>query len=737
MSKIRKYKSFGVRRDNNLSDISDKEASLNNILNNLPGIDEDAGITFISQDLDAIRGLKDTNVIPESFTQLAQSTPISTVVDSNGNIVLDENGNEILRAVTPLVRIEDRISKFRTVTEDAPAFTSGQGPKASFVPSTLIPSFTKLSNISDNIEAALLNPAVQVSNDFWTLGEFIINDRLRPEFSNSYGGILWEGYYIPNPNTALHIFSYETSGLFHVEYDRFGDGNWEIVKSIYAKKRNVIVETSATASTEIILQNGETRFLSVGDFVDGSPDNVVVGILNNTVTLTNPITVSAGQSLVFDMLLGESTVRGGYQINEILDFGENPQMKKRIFWWFPDVNGYTPTLKYLRNVISPRSIYEYFFLNQEPATEIPQKNSIRELLDLAVTPSAQTFGNPSDYKEFKSSLLTESLYTPKSSIAEITKQNTTITFNQGNRSATGNFSTTEVGNIIIPTAVTDFEIVVKKDTKIKYNNNSSSTVRIINQAWSQSQTSYPVSIIDHNGIVDYFVASSTNDVVSIASNDSTLRLKKNMICITEGTTNTSFVRITEVISNTEFRVSQPLNIQNKFVFVYANSGITDNSLDFFCAGVFGQALATESVVNQNTLELVSVSGIQIGQVVQFDGAIDENTTVANITGNIVTLSKNIVTTIKQGETIVFAPAGTSVNKSICVLPLDTSPPFVGTADGLDTDQKSILSTQTPFNVRVNRLEFKNTTVNTASILENYDRKIPIANNQLSIIAKKV
>ena len=90
MSQSRKYRSFGVRRENNLSDIDNKVQALNNLLNDLPGVEEESGITFISEDLDAIRGLKDTDIGPDSFIQLALTAPRTTEIDEEGNVILSE-----------------------------------------------------------------------------------------------------------------------------------------------------------------------------------------------------------------------------------------------------------------------------------------------------------------------------------------------------------------------------------------------------------------------------------------------------------------------------------------------------------------------------------------------------------------------------------------------------------------------------------------------------------------------
>lgn len=743
MVQNKKYRSYGILRKNNMSDILNKEEALNNLLNNLPEVDEENGITFISQDLNAIRGIKDTDIGPSDFSQLAGTTPTTIQVDGNGVPVLNAANNIIVVDVNPLIRLEDRFRLYRGITEDPPIFSSGRGPTAYFIPSDLLPiSFPKASTIDDEIGTSLLDQSVQVSSDFWVLGEFYINDRIRPDFADEYGGIMWEGYYLPNPSSNIQTFSYETSGLFHVEYDRFSDGNWQVLKSIYAKLRDVLVQSDATDATTIILQPGELVYISVGDFLSGNTEFVITSISEstNSITLSNEITVTAGQSLTFDMPLGISNTSGQYTINEMIDRGETPQMKKRIFWWFPETELYetessAPEYRYLLNRISGRERYDFYFLNSESASPTPSSGSVRELIENAITPTQDTFNS-----QLKSSNGTSSLYTPKSLLSQITKGSSNISFDESTKSVTGNFSTTDIGNYIVPTAVADLETVVPKNMRVKdlFGSNSASNARLVNILWPVTRTDYPVTFIDHNGLVDYFVVTSSTDVVTILSpGDDTLKLRKDMYCVYDNTN--EFIRITEIISPTSFRTSAPLGLTNSYVYIYANAGIIDGSLDVFCANTFGQTLTTEATSGTNTLTLTSIAGIETGMIVQFSGSIAVNTDVSSIapSSNTITLSTNLIASIDAGSTIVFTPAGTTVNKEICVLPLDLSPPFVGVPTGLDTDENSIRSSKASFNVKVGRLTASNISVSSANTSNSYDTKIDLANTSFSIIGIKV
>lgn len=742
----KKYRSYGVRRENNLSDLDNKEEALNNLLNNMPGVGGD--ISFTSQDLDAIRGLKDTAISTSDFTGLAQVTPRYTPVDENGIQILDSNGDPLLETIKPIYRVEDRIRSYRRITENPPVFASGTGPYAYFIPSSLIPTISKGSNLNTiNISTIQTDIATIRSEDFWALGEFSINNKIRLNFPNEYGGILWEGYYIPNPVNSTHAFFYETTGLFHVEYDRFGNNTWEVVKSIYAKQRVVTVAAAATASTTIQLVAGDTRYVSVNDFIADDPTNFITNVSGNSITLSSPISVAINSTITFDMDLGKNTYLGGYVIDEVLDRAETPQIRKRIFWWYPFSTSYKPDVKYLKNTLVSQSaltgsntgIYNYFNWNKERSSNTALPGSIRDVLNRSVTPTQDEFGSAGKELFFRSNVFTDTIYTPKSSFAEINKLTTTVSFETGSRYIQGALSATTIGNIVIPTTVAaipseTFNSIPKfLGIKNLLGVANDSNYRLVDRA-TPTTGSASVNIVDHLGLVDYFVASSVGDLVTVSD---TTNIKTDMICITSSTLPTSYVRITEVIRppvtvpptlGTQFRTSVPLNLTNGFVYVYANSGIIDRSLETFCVGVFGQAVKTTAPIGF-TIQLVSVTGIVIDQVVQFGTAISSSARVTAIDAvtNTITLSTPTTEVINQGETVVFTPAGTNTNKEICVLPLDLSPPFIGVATGLSTNGKSIKGLQSVLNIRTNVLTFRDAVVNTATITETYDRRITIKN----------
>jgi hypothetical protein len=130
-----------------------------------------------------------------------------------------------------------------------------------------------------------------------------------------------------------------------------------------------------------------------------------------------------------------------------------------------------------------------------------------------------------------------------------------------------------------------------------------------------------------------------------------------------------------------------LNSGNSIVAIYASRGLEDKSVVLQCGGVYGKEVASTSSAGSNTVTLTSVAGISNGHYVQYAGAIATGVTVTAVnTGTkTITLSSTISAPLNAAATLVFVSSNPgSVNKEFCIIPLNTAPPFAGTALGLAT-----------------------------------------------------
>lgn len=178
-------------------------------------------------------------------------------------------------------------------------------------------------------------------------------------------------------------------------------------------------------------------------------------------------------------------------------------------------------------------------------------------------------------------------------------------------------------------------------------------------------------------------------------------------------------------------------LNNRPFAVYNHKGLSDNSISLQCFGVYGKEMMTypQANVGQNKLHVTDLEGITVGDAIQYPGFIPQGvnnwTTVSSVhpvpasptpgsawdTGELdvnlnpiykpyILLSANLLANMPKSYTLVFIPVSYIVNapngyiltgtngfgqlageledKSYCILPLNTAPPFLGTATGLST-----------------------------------------------------
>lgn len=785
-----KYKKYGIRRDNNLSDLADPVQGLNNILNNLPGVGGD--ITFISSDLDAVRNLSSTNLSPKKIIGLAGTAVVTTVITeteyqlatdvvagstvipltsvsrlvinqniisdsvippntfivaisvanniieiSNGTLINQLAGDKLhvnvqtLDVNDPLVRLEDRIAKTRLIAKAGGPFPSGVGPSAYFVPSTkLVTGVTAPLSIDDRIISADYrnDSGIRRDDDFWTLGEFVFENALDYSMPNKFGGVVWDGFFLPNPRIYPNVITYNTNGLFQFEFRKTNSDPWEIAKSIYAVDRAIEVAMSTTAN-EISLVAGSSKYVSVGDIVAGDPENLVESINGDIITVTLDTPATVGEFITLSLSFGKDPTSGTITLDTVLEPGEG--LNIRIFWWFP--TGFGPVeYKYMSMGYIGGRYLPFAYLTPSQPTNTVTDFEIINLLNNAVTPYQPNFGIEGDYQDFRIASTIKSTYVPRANFIsassadknlQIHKASLIIEVKDDEKSATRisgtSLSDTDAGNIIIPEDPTLFDNVIPKGFVIKgtIGSNTSSNTRLTTVPAVIDSPSVPVHVIDHLGMIDYGLGTTSGNATVISIADTSL-MSVGYVFITTLSESNIYNRITEIINNTSIRVqtSVDMGTVGEYFFVYADRGIIDKSKQIFCEGVFGTTLSANAAAGQNTIAVLEMQNIVIGQSVQFGASLPANTRVSAVStsagAGTITINTNVSTTIQQDETLTIAPwlpvGGTMPNKELCVLPLDLSPPFVGVPQGLSTNGKNITSTfPTEFNVKLTDLTMNN------------------------------
>jgi hypothetical protein len=713
----RKFISFGNRRDRNLADVENPEEALGNLLDGLSGEGE-----FLVEDIEAIRGLQFERITAGNLSDLSDITvKVTDTNDLEGPLV----------DVEPLITIKDRVEKARIVTGNVPAFRGGFGLDARFVASEQINAGNTNSTGSDIFD---VGPNQPIEKNYWERGYFEHGTLLDKTFKDEYGGIQWTGYisselYDPTPRV-----NFETTGLLLVEYDPLQDDNWIKVVNLYAQTRNISVTSTVTGNVIQIDANNYTS-ISVNDKLVSNTEIYVTEINNLSVSLSNTITVTTGDVLEFTKILGTDYSYGSFNL-PVLEPGNH--VKIRISYWYPDNN---------EDIEDKWLYFRYHTISELPFTQLysdPIQSAgpeeIRTFLNDALTTYNNNIGDTgtagSNYKSLNVARSYNNIYQPKNALSQIRSVgpvNINYFANSNLITSSSSLSNSNIGDYIIPTVSANNQL--PKVLKIKSKLGTSSLFVTDNTSVSGTQQ---VNIVDHKGLVDWFFANSTGANVTVTTN--TNSIKANNVVITSGTS--SYVRVTQVINSISFATSTNLSLTGtETIYIYSEKGLEDKSKLVFCNGVFGVALLSNAAIG-NTMVMTSNASIAIGQVVQYTGYITESpaTTVTGISGNTVSLSGTtpITKEILQDSTITFAPSGTTENKEICVIPLNTAPPFIGIEDGLSTVNRGLKSSNTllqDFIVETGRLVINTNSgnINAVSGTQQYNRKIKINNDQYFIL----
>jgi hypothetical protein len=378
----------------------------------------------------------------------------------------------------------------------------------------------------------------------------------------------------------------------------------------------------------------------------------------------------------------------------------------------------------------------------------PGPLEIRQFLEDIVTPSQNFVGEPTNNKNFYVNNRALINFSPVSGFSQILKHgpvNLTVTdYNEVIRFASS-VPNALVGDVIVPTTTGTF-INTLPDRTLVIKDDISAAVRVANQQPGTNLT-FPVYIFNNKGFVNWIYGTVSGNSVTIVEGNADL-LRKDYIVIAPSTAPGSWIRITAVdkILNT-FTTNVSLGTGTILILVYTDKSLIDASKDIVCEGVIGQELQS-TVSSGNQITLKSVTGVVLGQVVQHEGAnpaspiIPNGSTVTDITGNVVTISSSITGEIRQDSTIVFAPAGTTINVEGCVIPLNTAPPFVGTVAGLSTSGLGIrtVASNPTLAVTVNdlALDLPAEDITLASSTNTFNRKLQLImgdNSSYSILAK--
>jgi hypothetical protein len=192
---IKVYNRIGLRRDRNLSDLSNPTEGLNNLLD---GIVVGESSTFISEDLDSIRNIASLGLKSSGYQEIISSR--ETFTNSNGT------SSDFF----PRITYQNRLDRLRLFAGE-PRLYGGDGLTAKYYDRSQI--YTDTVGIFSGLPFK--------TDNYWQSGIFDYNGKITPEAIDVNGGVEWEGYFIPY-RSGEHTFYVNTTALTTFEFETQG-----------------------------------------------------------------------------------------------------------------------------------------------------------------------------------------------------------------------------------------------------------------------------------------------------------------------------------------------------------------------------------------------------------------------------------------------------------------------------------------------------------------------------------
>ena len=229
------FKKVGLRRDNNLGDLSNSTEALNNLINGL--VDNISVDTFISEDLNCIRGIYSAGLDNAGYSQI-----IGSAVEFTDSVGSNED-------FLPRITYQNRLDRFKTFSGE-PRFNGGNG---------LTASYFNRNQVFENTVGIFSGIPFKTDN-FWENGNFSYSGKITPESVDVNGGVEWEGYFVPT-QTGAYTFYINSSACFTFDFETQGyisDPTGTIIafRRYYSVSLGGLHFYTSNPETELLSQNG-------------------------------------------------------------------------------------------------------------------------------------------------------------------------------------------------------------------------------------------------------------------------------------------------------------------------------------------------------------------------------------------------------------------------------------------------------------------------------------------------
>ena len=715
------YKRIGIRRDNNLSDLSNTTDALNNVLDDLAtGNDE----TFIKEDLNCIKNIFSEGMTSSQFKLIGKSA--QTFTDTQGNT----------QTLKPLVTFQNRLD-ISELFSGEPRLYGGDGLTATYYNEDQI-------QLNEGLYGGVFTGEPFATNQYWENGNFAWDRKIHPSSANINGGVQWEGYFIPT-QTGTHIFYAESpaSTTFEFQEESWGGSTSNPgVAGTYKEYSFIGISSSlpiqaVSSGNVIVLQNAsDGKYIGIGQSVGLTVTNIN-STENNPLTIedynqsTGSITLTAPQS-------GDA-VTGSIDAGTLVDFSkginDSVRTNNTISYQLEAYQPYRIRTRYFvpqeyNATASERSFnldltrpggntsdnirYTHFYnLNYDFSEE--KKGTFNKFYDNSLLFGGGTVGGTSkpNYVEIKSTKKVDVRYNPLNiTVTNSSSGNRPIEFASKSCSTTlnsGVISLDDTTGIEVGNYVYDDTNIANESNKIVSDGTRVKEV-IINKALildtkSPKAGTATLKFIDHRGHVKRIagLCPSGSDTITMINDGNVTynrtNLKKGMIVVVSNNLEKN-TKITDVESGTaqEIKigpVSTGVILQGPY-YVYESQGLTNTSLKAFCfpSSDLDQnkcvTVSQDIGATSTTITVIGSHPIDDGDRVlgyYFADGTKVSSSSYNSGTDITTIQIDTATTklIKSGNNFTITTNQVaSDDKSLCCPPKDTSPPFAANDDGMET-----------------------------------------------------
>jgi hypothetical protein len=736
----KRFTKFGVKRDNNLSDIPNARIALNNILDGLKGSKE----SFVSEDLDCIRGIFPYNISASDFQQIANTAVKATL--SSG----------VFDVFRPLITIENRFDRAYFTVSD-PFFYGGDGPTTKYYDNAQIGR-----DGSGNFTGFIGDPVDE--NNFWERGDFVFADKLNSNNISLFGGIEWTGFYKPIDSGTFEFYI-NTDGFYTFEFNTTplstGGGTFTTYGQWTEPTKLINISTTSGSPVITFTNTSDMKYIMTNMTVsngfpndeDGNPA-IVQSVDEEAQTCTMSVNANntlAGSNVLFTKQPGTEGLKRvtinlpleqfeayPIRIRYFVDENQIPTgtFVSKTFQFFdiePGEGGTNNELRY--NKLYDEQYFDSYFSGD---FKLFLENSVStggtEMDGIGTIGTTKTTTNGDNYREVASTNQVYSTYEPPKIPTDVYVDKTGVSYtNAGKSLSISSTDNIEIGNyavgVGIPIGARVSNIVDQESV-------------ILDQLCTSTLSGQTVRFINHKGFVTAgtFTSCSGNTISGLTFPDDS-RIREGQVVICSGYTGSNWARIISYdnTANT-ITTTQPLNTisSTDAIYIYYDSALVNQSLEAYCLGVYAKRVVppagqtydytypagTTQITLEDTTNLSNgmyahmYPKVPFTEVAITGGTELRSSVTISITGNVVTLSQGLAqdlsVTSSVATNMTFTP--TNVNKEICFVPSDTAPPFNATSSGLSTSQS------------IRMVQSDNTTANTNAQLtyNNLNITVPIA-----------